>query len=77
MKLIQWMKAGKRIFCCLLVLVLTAGQSVPLVYAEDIEKSSVREAEKTMFMSGVFISGYMMTGMRKLQRTSVRTYVTR
>lgn len=54
MKLTQWIKTGKRIFCCLLVLVLTAGQSAPLVYAQEIGKSSARTGEKNDAYVGRF-----------------------
>lgn len=44
MKFVQWMKTGKRIFCCLLVLVLTVGQSLLLVYAKDMDNSEGKRA---------------------------------
>ena len=40
MKFVQWVKTGKRIFCCLLVFVLSVAQSAPLVYAEDMNTSN-------------------------------------
>ncbi len=37
MKFVQWVKTGKRIFCCLLVFVLIAGMSVNFLYAGEAD----------------------------------------